>query len=83
MLQAIGNNLVVKPVFEEAKSILVMPTADIPIYYEVLSIGDKVDEIEVGDKIFIDQYGVEEKSLKGEKFFTASSEFIYAKVVIA
>lgn len=79
MIQAIQKNIIVKPLYKEKKIIITTETEK-PIYWEVITIGDEVKEIKIGDKIYIDSYGLIEID-KENKLFVASSDNVKAKII--
>lgn len=82
MLQALGKNIIVKPVQEEEKEqtkLILTVKEKKPIYWEVLSVGHEVDKIWVGDFVFIHGYGMQEISYNNEKIFVVEVDKVYAK----
>jgi len=81
-MQALGKNLLVKPIEEEfKKGILIMPTQKKPTLYEVLSVGDEITNVAEGDKIRIFEYGIKEIEIEdGSKVFVVPIENVYAKM---
>lgn len=59
-MKALGTNILITPVKEEKKSVLLLTTGAVHKYYKVLSVGSKVHEVvdlKEGDEIFIQNYG--------------------------
>jgi co-chaperonin GroES (HSP10) len=80
MLKALGKNLIVTPIEEEKKDKLVLTLRENkPLFWKVLSIGEDVREISVGDIVCIHHYGMEEYDHNDEKIFVVEMCKIYAK----
>ncbi len=79
LMQAIGKNILLKPLMLDTKSKVLVSTIQKPYAYEVVSIGSSVTLVKVSDVVLIQQYGIQEKDYKGEKFYLSSEEHVYAK----
>jgi co-chaperonin GroES (HSP10) len=66
MIQALGKNVIAKPVYEEKKTIILTTAHKHPDYYVVLSVGDQVTIIKADDIIYAHQYGHEVIEIDGE-----------------
>lgn len=83
-MQAIGKNLIVRPIEEErpVRKILFTTAPEKPFYYEVLSVGDAVGEtiLKVGDLIRVFEYGIKEFGNEdGSKLYIVPIENVYAR----
>lgn len=63
-MRTINKKILLKPVMSEVTSSIIAPT-DIE-FYEVVCVGDKVEGIQVGDKVFYHQ-GVS-VTIEGQKY---------------
>lgn len=82
MLQAIGKNILVTPVFKVQSKVILTTEQPKPIYWEITSVGEDVDALlDIGDFVFIDQYGMFEID-KDEKIFAVSFEHVRARKTI-
>ncbi len=82
MLQALGNNLLVKPVIKEVeqkKVVIITGPAKKPEFYDVLSVGDGISNIAVGDHVRIFEYGIKEIGEDENKIYIVPIENVYAK----
>lgn len=79
----LGTRVLLKPIYEEEiKNGILMPDTleKKPIKFEVVSIGDLVDEVEIGDNVLIGQYiGIEIEKDK-EIYRIVEEEEILAKI---
>jgi co-chaperonin GroES (HSP10) len=82
MLEAFGKNIIVKPIYPEKKQVAVLLTKEeSPLYWEVISIGKKVEGVNIGDKLILLSYGMTHVEYKGEKHYVINCENIYARDV--
>lgn len=84
MLQAIGKNLIIKPVkTEEKKQTIILTTQEEKqIYFEVVSIGQDVKEVSVGDVIWLQHYNRNSEIIEdGTKYYMVNLDCIYAKKI--
>jgi co-chaperonin GroES (HSP10) len=84
MLQAIGKNLVIRPVRnEEKKSTLILTTQEEkPVFFEVISIGNDVKEVSVGDTIWLQHYNrSSEITFDDVKYYMVNIDSICAKKI--
>jgi len=82
MLQAIGKNLVIRPVrSEEKKSTLILTTQEEkPVFFEVISIGNDVKEVSIGDIIWLQHYNrSSEITFDDVKYYMVNIDSICAK----
>jgi co-chaperonin GroES (HSP10) len=81
MLQALGKNILVKPIEEEKKEkVILFLNEKKPSCYRVLSVGDDIKNISVDDTIFIHSYGMHEIYYENEKLFIVQMDNVYAKM---
>jgi co-chaperonin GroES (HSP10) len=80
MLKAIGKNILVKPLVEERKDKILTTTERKPYAYEVLSVGEDVTYVKIGDHVCLQQYGIHQHDFKGEKVYLTSQDHVYARV---
>lgn len=81
MIQAYGKNIIVKPIIqkEENKKFQLLKIKDDLVYWwEVISVGRKVEEINKGEIINITPYGVTELANE-EGLFVTTEEHVLAK----
>lgn len=76
MIEAIGKNVILKAVKEEKKSIILTSKEEPILYYEVLSIGSSVKDVNVGDKVLI-HYGAQKIPFE-DNLFVTDIERVYA-----
>ena len=79
-MQAIGKNILVKPLMEESKSKLLVTSLQKPFAYEVLSVGEEVTYVKPGDNVLLQQYGIQERDYRGERVYLTAQEHVYAIV---
>ena len=76
-VKAYGDNLIVTPIEEEKKGVLIVPTKDKPIYWKVLSVGNKVENIKMDDEVVLSPHSshiIHEK----ERIFAVSADYVLA-----
>jgi len=78
IIQAFGKNIIVNPIYEEKKAGTLIRPDEQPIYHEVLSVGDEVKNVKIGDKLILNSYGVQGKNFKEKKYFFTLVEHIHA-----
>jgi co-chaperonin GroES (HSP10) len=80
MIEAIGKNIVVQPIFEEKKSSLLIPTHEpLPKYWKVLSIGKEVEGLSIGDLIYLAHYGQNNITIEGVDYYVISKDNVFGK----
>ncbi len=83
MIEAVGKTIIVKPIYQEKKSTVILTNAeDNPIAWEIVSIGDQVKGVKKGDNILLAPYSLQQIEYKKEKLFVCQIENIYAKNVM-
>jgi len=80
MIQAIGDNIIVKAMREEKKTKILTLDNDKPDYYEVISVGDDVKHILKGDHV-LSMY-IPTKILYHEDLYVIQEARIYGKKII-
>lgn len=80
MLKAVGKNIISKPVFDEVNKIIITNAQRMPLYYEVISVGDEVKNIAEKDKILFKHYQAEQITHQSEEFFVVAYDWITAKI---
>lgn len=76
-MQALGNNIAAKAIFEEQSTKILLAKTPKAIYYEILSVGENVKSISVGDLIYPPDYI--SKYLEKEDIYIFNAENVYAK----
>jgi len=66
-IKPFGSNILVKPV--ENKQVLVNQARSLCEYGEIISCGDKVSGLKVGDKIAYTIWGVKSVEIENEKYY--------------
>jgi co-chaperonin GroES (HSP10) len=89
MLQAIHDTIIVKPIYEESKSIIIIPkTAEQwkqyhgAIYGEVVSIGPRYPyarDIKPGDKAIFQRHEGKRFIFQGEKYLKLKEKWVHGK----
>lgn len=77
-----GKNILVKPI--EKKQILIAEQGNLCEYGEVIAVGDKVEEVKVGDVIGYTIWGVNRLVIDDEKhyFIPETDEFLLGKITL-
>lgn len=79
MLHAYGKNIVCKAIFEDKKGKLILTNEEQkPLYYQVISMGEEVCDLEIGDKIIVKEYFPFEIKHKDENFLIIDKDYILA-----
>ncbi len=82
MLQPLDKRIIIKPIIPEKKQSIILSTKDeTPQAFEVVSIGDDVTKVNVGDKILIAAFSTSEVIYEGIKYMIVNETNIIAKVV--
>ncbi len=79
MIQAIGKNILVVPVMDEKKGLILTTKEEKPKYWNVISVGGEVKSVSNGDNVFVAQYGFQEIVDQDQKYYICKEENIYAK----
>ena len=83
MIEAVGKSIIIKPVYEEKKGQLILTDHDNkPIAWEVISIGEDVKCLDIGNKIALSTYGMQVIMYKGDKYYICQIENVLAKNVL-
>jgi co-chaperonin GroES (HSP10) len=78
MLKPVGKRMLVKPV--EIKQGTLIVSGQKPVQFHVVSIGDEVTKVAVGDTIYLEKhYGLEIEHEK-EKFLVVDEHSVLAKL---
>jgi co-chaperonin GroES (HSP10) len=77
-----GKNILVKPI--EKKQILVTDEGNLCEYGEVIAVGDKVEEVKVGDVIGYTIWGVNRLVIDDEKYYfiPETDDFLLGKITL-
>jgi co-chaperonin GroES (HSP10) len=78
-MQAIGKNIIVKPVKKDDQKIIIQLKQDQPIHWEVISIGEEINNLKVGDKVHILLYGGHDWEYNGEKYRVITPDNVFCK----
>lgn len=78
MLQAIGKHVIVKAVYKEEKTLILTSKEPVPTHYEVVSVGDDIENISLTDKLPFPQYTNQIIEHDGQKYFVINYENITA-----
>jgi len=83
MIEAVGKNIIIKPVFKEKSGVLILTNeSDKPLAWEIVSMGDDVKGLSIGDKLTLAPYGMHDITYKGEKYYVCQLENVLAKNVL-
>lgn len=66
-IRPFGKNILVVPT--KKKQILVSDMNPLEAYGDVVAIGNKVEEVKVGDTIMFTKWGIRENEIEGEKYY--------------
>lgn len=80
MLQPLGKRILIKPVATEKKPSVLILKEENPISFNVLSVGDDVKKVKVGDVILIASFSTSEIKYEGETYLLVQEDNIIAKV---
>jgi co-chaperonin GroES (HSP10) len=81
MIEAYGKNILLKAIFKERASTILMLQEEKPIYYEIQSAGKEIINAQMGDKVLVKGYGMQQIEHEGEKYFLTDESAIIAKVL--
>lgn len=80
-MQALGKNVILKRIEKEKKSGLIFTTSEKPDgFYEVVSVGEEVKEVQTGDNVYCHPYHTNNIEVDGQKYEVTSKDQIYAKL---
>jgi co-chaperonin GroES (HSP10) len=79
MLKAVGKKIILKAVEESKKGSLFLPGIK-PVKFVVMDTGEDVDNIAVGDVVYLDKHHGAELEHEGEKFLVIEESAILAVV---
>ena len=80
MLQPLGKRILIKPIVTEKKPSVLILKEESPLSFNVLSIGDDVKKVKVGDIILIASFSTSEIKYEGETYLLVQEDNIIAKV---
>jgi len=90
MLQALNSNIIIKPIYEEKKSSLIIPRSAKEyrqyygqIYGEVISIGDDYpykNDLKIGDKIYFQRHEGKKILYQGEMYLVLRERWIHGVI---
>jgi co-chaperonin GroES (HSP10) len=90
MLQALRNEVIVKPVFEEHKGLIEIPKSALEykqyygeVFGEVVSIGEDYPygKLKIGDKIIFQRHEGKRIEVDGEKYLVLKEKWVMARVI--
>ena len=85
-MKAIGNHVVLKKIEEEVKKkngLIMTEAADVKIRYklaEIISVGDEIDDLSPGDKVYFDMAGASDIRVDGKKYSVINERGIVVKL---
>lgn len=83
MIEAVGENVIVKAIYpEKGKTLVLTSMDDKPICWEIVSRGDDVKCVYVGDKVFMAPYGMQEINYQSNKYYVCRMDNILARNVL-
>lgn len=80
MLQPIAKRLLIKPITEEKKSILLSLKEDKPNQFTIIAIGDEVTKVAINEIVYLDKYAGSEIKHENETYLVIDESSILAKI---
>lgn len=79
-MQAFGKHILFKPVMKEKANKILTLHSEKPIYWEVLSIGSKVEGLSVGDKCVLKDHFFTEITYEDKQYLFGTEDSLWAKL---